>query len=163
MNHHAAETRRNELPANRKGGSELTSSKYLHPILIHFYTPPQYPCRSPKGSSNAPAPSSYVSITPSQATLILNPNLHILLPLRNNFFLLLTLQARQFFTSFLDDPQCVVDLGFGDDERGSEADNVLVGWFGLLFVQFVSSRVLYAVTHGRWRELNSNWEGDAYE
>lgn len=52
--------------------------------------------------------------------------------LRNSMSSPLDLRRREFPHSFRDDIQRCLDLLFGDDERRGEADDVLVGWFGLL-------------------------------
>jgi hypothetical protein len=62
---------------------------------------------------------------------VIKHRLQVLLASRQDLVLLLVLQVRELLYRFGDDLEGGLDLVFGDDEGGREADDVLVGWFGL--------------------------------
>jgi hypothetical protein len=62
---------------------------------------------------------------------VIEHRLQVLLASRQNRVLLLVLQVGELLDRFFDDLEGGLDLVFGDDERRREADDVLVGWFGL--------------------------------
>lgn len=63
-----------------------------------------------------------------------------LLTLRNNLVFLLSLQVRQLGHGLADDSEAFADLLFADYQGRSEANDVLVGWFGLFLLVVVLTR-----------------------
>ena len=63
--------------------------------------------------------------------LVVHSDMDIFLPGWNHLLLPLALKFRQLLHGLLNDGQGGVDLLFGDNERGCEANNVLMSRFGL--------------------------------
>lgn len=65
---------------------------------------------------------------------VLNANVHILLALWDVLELLVCLPCRQLVDRVFEDLQRALQLVFGDDERWSKSDDVLMRWLGLVLV-----------------------------
>lgn len=68
---------------------------------------------------------------PGLSPLVVHANVHILLTRRDHLTLLFPLQLRQLLHRLADDVQSLLDLLLGNDQRRSQADNVLMSGLGL--------------------------------
>nr|POE63625.1 hypothetical protein CFP56_04528 [Quercus suber] len=82
-------------------------------------------------SKGTDVPDLYLSPGTAPGKSLLDADVHVLLAGGQDVVLAGALEMRQLLDGGLDDLQRGLDLGLGDDERGREADDVLVGGFGL--------------------------------